>query len=173
MQFLPCRGSVRHVPLHTFSLASATLDKMDSFKYLGVHFRSTGNPSHYMIAARDRIGGAYHVMRSKFCGLFCGANARLQLCLFNAIVTSTALYRGELWGCHPRTSASTSTRAERKRTAQKHCKYVRSFLRLSPSTCTSSLLHELDQLYLHGQWFRVFQSHIVFAWGRPVPRCAV
>jgi hypothetical protein len=46
------------------------------------------------------------------------------------------------------------TRAERKKTAQKHCKYLRSFLRLSPSTCTSSLLHELDQLSLHGQWFR-------------------
>jgi hypothetical protein len=37
---------------------------------------------------------------------------------------------------------------------QKHCKYLRSFLRLLPSTCTSSLLHELDQLSLHGQWFR-------------------
>ena len=63
-------------------------------------------------------------------------------------MTSTALYAGELWGCHPRTSA------ERKRTAQRHCKYLRSFLRLSPATCTSSLLHELGQLSLHGQWFR-------------------
>jgi exonuclease III len=148
MQFLPCRGPERHVPLHTFSLGSATLDNVDSYKYLGVHFRSTGNPSHYMVTARDRIGGAYHIMRSKYCGLLCGTNVRLQLSFFNAIVTSTALYAGELWGCHPR------TRAERKRTAQKHCKYLRSFLRLSPSTCTSSLLHELDQLSLHGQWFR-------------------
>jgi hypothetical protein len=83
-----------------------------------------------MVTAHDRIGGAYHIMRSKYCGLLCGANVRLQLSFCNAIVTSTALYAGELWGCHPR------TRAKRKRTAQKHCKYLRSFLRLSPSTRT-------------------------------------
>jgi hypothetical protein len=106
--------------------------------------RSTINPSHYMAAACDRIGGVYHVMRSKYCSLFFGANVRLQLSFFDAIVTSTALYAGELWGCHPR------TRAERKRTAPKHCRYLRNFLRLSPSTCTSSLLHGLDQLSLHG-----------------------
>jgi hypothetical protein len=63
MQFVPCRTSERHVPWHTFSLGSATLDNVDSYKYLGVHFRSTRNPSHYMVAARDQIGGAYHVMR--------------------------------------------------------------------------------------------------------------
>jgi hypothetical protein len=111
-----------------------------------------------MVAGRDGIGGAYHVMRSKYCGLLCGDNVRLQPPFFNAIVTSTALYAGELWVCHPRTGA------ELKRTAQKHCKYLRSFLRLSPSTCTSSLLHELDQLFLHGQWFRScirFCNHIL------------
>jgi hypothetical protein len=107
-----------------------------------------GPPGTHLITWCDRIGGAHYVMRSKYCGLFCGANVRLQLSFFNAIVTSTALYAGELWGCHPR------TRAERKRAAQKHCKYLRSFLRLSPSTCTSSLLQEPDQLSLHGQWFR-------------------
>jgi hypothetical protein len=107
MQFLHCHGPERRVPLHTFSLGSATLDNVDSNKYLGVHFRSTKNPSHYMIAARDRIGtgGAYHVMSTKYCGLLCGANVCLQLSFFNAIVTSTALYAGELWGCHPRTRA--------------------------------------------------------------------
>jgi hypothetical protein len=147
MQCLPCRGSERHVPLHTFSLGSATLDNVDSYKYLRVHFKFTANPSHYMVVARDRIGGAYHVMHSKYCGLFCVANVRLQLSFFDAIVTSTALCVGKLWGCHPR------TRAERKRTAQKQSKYLCSLLRLSPSTCTSSL-HEYDQLSLHGQRFR-------------------
>jgi hypothetical protein len=62
MQFLRGRGSERHVPLHIFGLGLATVDNVDSCKHLGVHFKSTGNPSHYMDAARDRIGGAYHVM---------------------------------------------------------------------------------------------------------------
>jgi hypothetical protein len=95
MHFLPCRGSERHVPLHT-SLGSATLDHVDSsdHEYLGVHFRSAGNPSHHMVAVRDRIGCTYHVMRSKYCGLFCGTKVRLQLSFFNSIVTSTALYAG-------------------------------------------------------------------------------
>jgi hypothetical protein len=50
---------------------------VDSYKHLGVHFRSTENPSHYKVLARDRIGGAYHVMRSMYNGFFCRANVRL------------------------------------------------------------------------------------------------
>jgi hypothetical protein len=93
MQFLVRCGSERHVPLQIFSLGLATLDNVDSYKYLGVHFKSTGNPSYYMVAACDRIG-AYHVMRSKYCGLFFGANVRLRLSFFNANATSTTLYAG-------------------------------------------------------------------------------
>jgi hypothetical protein len=140
IQFLPRRGSERHVPLHNFSRGLATLDNVDSYKYLELHPKSTSNPSQHMAAARDTRSGAYHVMRSKYCGLFSGANVRLQLSFFNAIVNSAASYAGELWGCHIR------TRAEKKRTTKKHCKYLRNFLRLSPSTCMSSLLHKFDQL---------------------------
>jgi hypothetical protein len=34
-QFLPCRGSEQHVPLHTFGLGSATLHNVDSYQYWG------------------------------------------------------------------------------------------------------------------------------------------
>jgi hypothetical protein len=79
MQFLPRRGSERQVPLHIFCLGLETLDNVDSYQYLRVHLKSTGNPSHYMVVARDRIGGAYRVirLRAKYCSLFCGTNARL------------------------------------------------------------------------------------------------
>jgi hypothetical protein len=149
---LPRHGSERHVPL----------SQRHCITWIRISTRgyTIGLPGTRLIT-RDRIGGAYHVMHSKYCGLLFGANVRLQLSFFNAVVTSTALYAEELWGYHPR------TRAEQKRITQKHCKYLRSFLRLSPSTCTSSLLHKLDQLSLHGQWFRslhpVSQSHIMFA----------
>ena len=95
-----------------------TLETVDSYKYLGVIFKSTGNPAHYMPAACHEITASYHAMRQNYCGLACGTNARLQLSFFVATVTSTAFSGGETWGVHPR------ARTEQKKTARLHNKYL-------------------------------------------------
>ena len=91
MQFLPRpRSRSRSAPSqHHFNLNTVTLENVDSYKYLGVIFKSTGNPAHYMPAARHKITASYHAMRLNYCGLACGTNARLQLSFFAATVTST------------------------------------------------------------------------------------
>lgn len=42
-----------------------------------------------------KISASYHAMRHNYCGLACG-NARLQLSVFAATVTSTAPYAGKI-----------------------------------------------------------------------------
>ena len=135
MQFLPL---VRNRPLpeqHSFSFGSDTasicLVNTSHYKYLGVTFCSSGNPSDYMPAARHNMVGAYAGLRRRYCGLACGKHVRLQLPLFTAIVTTSAMYAGELWGVHPRSAA------QRRMTAQKHSKFLRQLIRVSPSTETA------------------------------------
>ena len=146
MQFLPRPRRGPPPSLHSFTLGAVVLENVESHRYLGVDFKSSGNPAHYMPAARGKITAAYHVMRQKSCGLACGVNVRLQLSFFAACVTSMALYGGELWGCHPRTIV------ERRKTSQLHVKHLRQLLRLSPSVCTSSLLSELQEMPLQTKW---------------------
>ena len=152
MQFLPL---VRNRPLpeqHSFSFGSDTasicLVNTSHYKYLGVTFCSSGNPSDYMPAARHNMVGAYAGLRRRYCGLACGKHVRLQLPLFTAIVTTSAMYAGELWGVHPRSAA------QRRMTAQKHSKFLRQLIRVSPSTETAILLAELGHLSLQQRWLQ-------------------
>ncbi len=115
MPFLPAPRRSLPPPLpHAFAFGSSTaaptaLDNTESYKYLGVHFSNTGNPSDYMPQARRAMAGAYSSMRQQYCGLACGKHVRLQLQFFSAIVTSAAMYGGE--AC---------TRAQQRSAAEQH-----------------------------------------------------
>ena len=92
--------------------------------------------------------GAYAGLRRRYCGLACGKHVRLQLPLFTAIVTTSAMYAGDLWGVHPRSAA------QRRMTAQEHSKFLRQLIRVSPSTETTILLAELGHLSLQQRWLQ-------------------
>ena len=102
MQFLPLVRNRPSPEQHSFSFGSDTASKClvntSHYKYLGVTFCSSGNPSDYMPAARHNMVGAHAGSRQRYCGLACGKHVRLQLTLFTAIVTTSAMYAGELWG---------------------------------------------------------------------------
>jgi hypothetical protein len=152
MQFLPrMRGQA--LPLHSFWYGSdaaipTPLLNTSTYKYLGIHFCSSGNPSDYMKPARDNISRAYHSMRRRYCGLACGKNVWLQLQFFMSIVNTTTLYGGELWGVHPRTAA------QRHITTQKYSKHLRQLLRISPSVNMAVILSEIGFLSLQQQWLQ-------------------
>ena len=60
MQFHPPRRQNQLLPMqHTFTLGAHTLDNFDTYKYLGVHFHSGGNPKHYLAAARRNLDHSY------------------------------------------------------------------------------------------------------------------
>ena len=60
----------------------------------------------------------------------------------------SAMYAGELWGVHPRSGAQC------RMTAQKHSKFLRQLIRVSPSTETTCLLAELGHLSLQQRWLQ-------------------
>ena len=154
MQFLPrIRGQV--LPLHLFRCGlnaanSTPLLNTSTYKYLGVHSCSFGNPSDYIKPARNNISRAYGSMRRRYCGLACGKNVWLQLQIFMSIVTTrtVTLYGSELWGVHPRTAA------QRHITTHKYSKHRRQLLRISPSTGTAVFWSEIGFLSLQQQWLQ-------------------
>ena len=146
MQFLPrIRGQVLPLHLFRYGLNAATSTPFSTYKYLGIHFCSSSNPSNYMKPARDNISRVYGSMRRCYCGLACGKNVWLQPQFFMSIVTTTTLYGGELWGVHPRTAA------QRHITTQKYSKHLRQMLRISPCTNMAVVWSEIGFLSLQQQ----------------------
>ncbi len=87
------------------------------------------------------MAGTYAGLRRQYCGLACGKHVRLRLPLYMSIVTTSAMYAGDLWGVQPRSAA------QRRMTAQQHSKFLRQLIRVFPSTDTA-ILAELGHLYL-------------------------
>ncbi len=51
-----------------------------------------------MTVALRNLNCSYTRMRHLYCGMACGRNLQLQLRLFGALVTSSALFGAEVWG---------------------------------------------------------------------------
>ncbi len=90
-------------PRHTFNIGVHTLEVVYSYKYLGVHFHSSGKPAAYMTVALRSPDCSYACMRRQYCGMACSSNLQLQLRFFDALVTSSGLLGAELWGVHSST----------------------------------------------------------------------
>ena len=149
MQFQPRRRGQQQPPLpHSFTLGAHTLENVDSYKYLGVLFRVSGKPADYMTAARHCLDHSYRRMRRQYCGMACGNNLHLQLRFFDALVTSSAMFGGELWGVHPNAAAA------RKQTASRYMKHLKALAGLPASAHTDSLLLELGWLSLSDRWLQ-------------------
>ena len=71
--------------LHTFKLGPRTLENCTSYKYLGVHFKSSGNPADYMPPARGAITAAYRLLWERYTSLGCGGSLALQLRFFRRL----------------------------------------------------------------------------------------
>ena len=110
MQFLPL---VRNRPLpeqHSFSFGSDTASicpvNTSRYKYPGVTFCSSGNTSDYMPAARHNMVGAY-ICWIAAALLWVGVRQACSpaVAALHRIVTTSAMYAGELWRVHPRSAA--------------------------------------------------------------------
>jgi hypothetical protein len=146
MQFLPPRQCSQ--PQHTFNIGAHTLEVVDSYKYLGVHFHSSGNPAAYMTVALRSLDCSYARMRRQYCGMACGSNLQLQLRFFDALVTSSALSGAELCGVH------SSTGRQRKKFASRYVKHLKQLCGLPRSTPTETFLLELGWLSLPDRWLQ-------------------
>lgn len=72
MQFLPPRQC--NQPRHTSNIGAHTLQVVESYKYLEVHFHCSGNPAAYMTVALRNLDCSYDRMQRQHCGMACGSN---------------------------------------------------------------------------------------------------
>ncbi len=72
-----------------------------------------------MTVALRSLDCPYACMRRQYCGMACGSNLQLQFRFFDALVTSSALFRAELWGVH------SSTGRQRQKFASRYVKHLK------------------------------------------------
>ncbi len=118
MQFLPLRRCSQPWQIPSILVPVRTLEVVDSYKHIGVHFHSTGNSAAYTTVALRSLNCSYARMRRPYCSMACGSNLQLQLRFFDALVTSSALFRAELWGVH------SSTGRQRKQFVPRYVKRI-------------------------------------------------
>ena len=147
MQFLPTRRRGQPPPVrHAFALGSYDLETVDVYKYLGVSFCCSGNPADYMPVALRNLEYSARRLKQQYGGMACGNNIQLQLGFFDAYVTSSAMFGGELWGVHPRAAG------KRKKTAARYASLLKKFAGVGSKTPTEPFLLELGWLSLEDRW---------------------
>ncbi len=78
----------------------------------------------------------------------CGRNLQLQLRFFDALVASSAMFGGELWGLRR------GLLVEHNKTAGRFVKHLKQLAGLPASTHTESFLLELGRLSLPARWLQ-------------------
>ena len=141
-----CFGLPVAAPPPTCTYAGRTLPHTDSYKYLGTTFTPAGMAGHGLAQVRSNVGRAFNNVRFKFDRLGCTSNIHLQLHLYDAIVTSTALSSCEVWGVHP------AAQQQRRRLAALHRRYIRRICRLPDSVPTEALMAELGRMDIETRW---------------------
>ena len=136
----------QNTPAVKYRFGSIDLEEVQQYTYLGVSFSCSGNPSDYTQHAKDRVLAANHTMRRQYNNLECGESLQLQLQFFDAIVSSTASYAGELWGLHPRTKQACAA------LESVHSKCLKDFVRVPRGTCTADVYFELGVKSLRERW---------------------
>ncbi len=147
MQFLPARRRGRP-PLvrHAFMMGNYDLETVDVYKYLGVSFCCSGNPAEYMPVALRNLEYSARRLEQQYGGMACGNNIQLQLGFFDAYVTSSAMFGGELWGVHPRAAG------KRKKPTARYAWLLKKFAGVGCKTPTKPFLLELGWLSLEDRW---------------------
>ena len=147
MQFLPTRRRGQPPPVcHAFALGSYDLETVNVYRYLGVSFCCSGNPADYMPVALRNLEYSARRLKQQYGGMACGNNIQLQLGFFDAYVTSSAMFGGELWGVHPRAAG------KRKKTAARYASLLKKFAGVGSKTPTEPFLLELGWLSLEDRW---------------------
>ncbi len=119
-----CFGLPPDTPRPAFTYAGRTLPHADRYKHLGTTFTPAGAAGDGLPQLRSSVGNAFHSVRFKFDRLGCASNIHLQLHLYDASVTGTALSSCEVWGVHP------AAQQQRRKLAAQHRGYVCSICRL-------------------------------------------
>ncbi len=76
------------------------LERVDTFRYLGLHFHASGNASHLITPPKAKAAGSWAVVQQRHSQLQCGNTVNLKLFLLQSISVPSLHYGCDLWGMH-------------------------------------------------------------------------
>ena len=139
-------------PATSFTCNGSSIEQVDTFKYLGLHFHQSGDISHLIQPIKNKASGSWAAVQRRHSLLECGTTVNIHLQLLQSILVPALHYGCEVWGMHsPDWGAAKGARLGLQRTLDY---YLRKICHLSPSTPRDMLLTELGLLPLQVFWWR-------------------
>lgn len=139
-------------PPPTFTCNGQLIQQIQFFKYLGLHFHTSGNMSHLIRPLRAKATGAWTVVQRRHSQLQCGNSVHFKLQLLRSILVPSLHYGCELWGMHsPHAATVNSTRASLE---QVYAKILRRICGVRCNTPAAMLLTELGLSPLKVFWWQ-------------------
>ncbi len=123
-----------------FTCNGLLVQHVDTFKYLGLHFHTSGDISHLITPLKAKAAGSWAVVQQRHSQLQCGSTVNLKLFLLQGILVPSLHYGCELWGMHTPRGA-----AQRARVALQsiYDRYLRHICGVKYATPSAMLLEEL------------------------------
>jgi len=134
-----------------FTCNGLLVEHVDTFKYLGLHFHTSGDISHLITPLKAKAAGSWAVVQQRHSQLQCGSTVNLKLFLLQGILVPSLHYGCELWGMHTPRGA-----AQRARVALQsiYDRYLRHICGVKYATPSAMLLEELGLSPLQVFWWR-------------------
>ncbi len=134
-----------------FTCNGLLVEHVDTFKYLGLHFHTSGDISHLITPLKAKAAGSWAVVQQRHSQLQCGNTVNLKLFLLQGILVPSLHYGCELWGMHTPRGA-----AQRARVALQsiYDRYLRHICGVKYATPSAMLLEELGLSPLQVFWWR-------------------
>ena len=96
------KPSVRQPPpvATVFTCNGLTVEYVDTFKYLGLHFHKSGGISHLIAPLKAKAAQSWGVVQKRHSQLQCGHTVHLMLSLLQSILVPALHYGCQIWGMH-------------------------------------------------------------------------
>lgn len=135
-----------------FTCNGQAIEQVQSFRYLGLHFHSSGSISHLISPMKAKAAGSWAVVQRRHSQLQCGATVNLKLQLLQSILVPSIHYGCELWGMHsPGVSLANKARAGLE---QMYAQFLRRICAVKFNTPSAILLTELGLSSLKVFWWK-------------------
>ncbi len=134
-----------------FTCNGLLVEQVDTFKYLGLHFHSSGGISHFVTPLKAKAAGSYAVVQQRHSQLQCGNPVNLKVFLLQGILAPSLRYGCELRGMH-----TPHGEAQKARVALQsiYDRYLRHICGVKYATPSAMLLEELGLSPLQVFWWR-------------------
>ena len=94
-----------------FTCNGLPVEHVDTFKYLGLHFHTSGGISHLIAPLKAKAARSWGVVQQRHSQLQCGHTVHLMLSLLQSILVPALHYGCQIWGMHTPTGEAKTVRA--------------------------------------------------------------